>query len=100
MARRRTPRIDVRENASLLTTEGVFGTGHGASLSRHRNFRNVLWDNSLQRFFVAYVGMVQTRVTLRPGMPCRKMLPVIGLLPKFAEPSVTLLPSELTLAPT
>ena len=42
--------------------------------------------------------MVQTRVTLRPGMPCRKMLPVIGLLPKFAEPSVTLLPSELTLA--
>jgi hypothetical protein len=31
-------------------------------------------------------------------MPCRKMLPVIGLLPKFAEPSVTLLPSELTLA--
>jgi hypothetical protein len=43
-------------------------------------------------------GMVQTRVTLRPGMPCRKMLPVIGLLPKFAEPSVTLLPSELTLA--
>jgi hypothetical protein len=26
------------------------------------------------------------------------MLPVIGLLPKFAEPSVTLLPSELTLA--
>jgi hypothetical protein len=31
-------------------------------------------------------------------MPCRKMLPIIGLLPKFAEPSVTLLPSELTLA--
>jgi hypothetical protein len=33
-------------------------------------------------------------------MPCRKMLPVIGLLPKFAEPSVTLLPSEFTLALT